>query len=93
MPFDCVNITLPYPLCNELLTYCNNNYGTNYLWCICMIENTNNYICNNLSSYPLGFIILCLIALLIPIIILFIVCYSLYEKKHCKKTHNTPTVI
>lgn len=45
--FNCGTDTLPYPSCNYLVDYCNNNYNYNTSddeWCNCMSNPSNSAI-------------------------------------------------
>jgi hypothetical protein len=58
MPFDCGNMTLPYPNCYSLLKYCNNNYGSISGWCHCMATVDFPNCHNNESSLQIAAIII-----------------------------------
>lgn len=81
MPFNCGNITLPYPNCYDLLEWCNNHYGTIIGWCNCMqqdlpkckSDSTNTvlvFIIINIILLPIYLIILCFIVKFIHVSII-----------------------
>lgn len=90
MPFDCGNITLSNANCNQLLKYCNNNYGTRELWCMCMVANTD--YCN--SEFSLLLLLLIIPASLFVMsfcILVFSNCYTKFKNR--KKAGNNIIII
>lgn len=89
MSFECINWTIPYKKCSNLVEYCNIHYKDEADWCKCMMLECNS----NISQWSLtNIIVVSVLGCLVFLCCIYFVYFSNIPYKYFNPNETTPLI-